>query len=396
MKKTKIVILLQALLWILLIIFPLGQLTRLPLNLPGINVYVHDLIIALILIIGFKNYRKAKNASPLTKQIIAFLAVALFSWLINLFRWGIKDSFLGSLYLLRWFAYSSIYFAIHWLAENSKGFKKKMFGLMIISGTTTAILGLIQYFYYPSFRPMTIFGWDPHLYRIVGTFYDPGFAGMIYLLILIFLIIHCWNQIIGKNFKILFLLFVVYCAFALTYARSAYLAFLVAAATIGLKKKSLKFFLFLAGLLMLTVLILPRQAGIGTRLERKDTFWARIKSWENGIKIISTSPLFGVGFNNYRLAQKEKGFLENNWLDSHSGAGSDSSLLFVTAATGILGLASYFYFLWVVFKLSCKNNSKIKLISLATIASLLTHSLFNNSLFYPWILIWWWIILGLI
>jgi len=396
MKKTKIVILLQTLLWILLIIFPLGQLTRLPLSLPGINIYVHDLIIALILIIGFENYRKEKNIPPLTKQITAFLTVALFSWLINLSRWGIKDSFLGSLYLLRWFAYSSIYFATHWLARNSKGFKKKTVSLMIISGTVVAVLGLIQYFYYPNFRPMTIFGWDPHLYRIVGTFYDPGFTSMICLLTLIFLIIHYWNQVVKKNFKILFLLLIIYSVLALTYARSGYLAFLVAAATIGLKKKSLKIFLFCTGLLALTILILPRQPGIGTKLERKDTLWARIKSWENGAKIISTSPLSGIGFNNYRLAQKEKGFLENNWLDSHSGAGLDSSLLFVTATTGILGLITYFYFLYAIFKLSFKANSKIKLIVLTTTMSLLAHSLFNNSLFYPWVLIWWWIILGLI
>jgi hypothetical protein len=100
-----------------------------------------------------------------------------------------------------------------------------------------------------------------------------------------------------------------------------------------------------------------------------------------------------VGFNAYRYAQRDYGFLEEErWQLSHAGAGADSSLLFVLATTGILGLGAYLkIWLKVLEKSGSKKN---RLLVLTVLGVLLSHSLFLNSLFYPWIMAWLWLVLA--
>jgi len=361
-------------LWLL---FPLGQLTRLPLKIPGVNVYCHDLVIISLLVVWLwkcKKEGKLPRLFSLGKPALLFVFTMIFSWGFNFFKWGWQRSLLGSLYWLRWLFYFGIYLAVANLTSEFKTFKVFLLRLLILSGIAAVFLGFVQYFFYPDFRFGIYSGWDPHLYRIVGTYLDPGFTGMIYLLVLLLISDYFYQR--ATWLKLL-----VYCALALTYARSAYLSFLAATATVALKKRVPRVFVMSLFLVLLTIILLPRRASVGTRLERKDSAWARIVSWQKAIKIFSHSPLIGVGFNNYRWAQRA------SW-ESHAGAGSDSSLFFLLATTGVLGTSVYLYFLWSILKSST-------LITFVTTIALLTHSFFNNSLFYPWIMIWWWTILGL-
>lgn len=183
----------------------------------------------------------------------------------------------------------------------------------------------------------------------------------------------------------------VYLALALTYSRSAYLAYLVAMALIAWYKKSVKFFLAVLGVGIITVLLLPRPGGEGVRLERKSTIRARIDNWQQSLVIGFKKPLFGWGFNTYRYVQKNLGLLdEENWQKSHAAAGADSSLLFVWATTGLIGLIS---FLCLGIKIFKQNRSSI--VAVSSLAAVLIHSFFNNSLFYAWVMIWMWILLAI-
>ena len=138
----------------------------------------------------------------------------------------------------------------------------------------------------------------------------------------------------------------------------------------------------------MTILLLPRPGGEGVRLERTTSSLARLENWKKGLEIIKDQPLFGVGFNTLRYAQKDYGFLTSNWRKTHAGAGLDSSLLFVWATTGLTGLIVFLYFLKGVFKTK-------SLVIKASLLALIAHSFFNNTLFYPWVIIWFWLILGL-
>jgi len=372
------------------VLFPLGQLTRLPFNIPFVNIYLHDLLIFLVVVFWLIKTLKYKKIVPLTrtqKWLVAFTIAAAFSLLINIKQWGIDKSVLGSLYLVRWTLYLGLFLATRDLMVNKRVTKTKITKMLILAGFTSAMLGLGQYFFYPDFFRLSFFGWDPHWDRVAGTFFDPGFSGMIYLLSLILIFTTFKTRKIFSSKYLLAITIVIYLAFALTYARSAYVAFLVATAVYSILVKSRRFFLTAGLILILTLIALPKRASIGTQLDRRDTIWARIQSWENSLTISSKFFPLGTGFNNYRWAQEKEGLVKQQNLASHSAPGTDSSILFVFATTGLAGLVAYLGFI----KRSLKTSS---LAVVVTAASLLAHSLFNNSLFYPWIMMWWWLVLA--
>ncbi len=374
------------LLLIILVLFPLGQLTRLPLGIPMVNVYLQDLFVVCLVVIFIKQRGlKELKKNRIFISLLPFLFLASFSLLPSIPTWGWERTALGGLYLVRYAAYFFIFLSV---AELKKIEKKKILNCLMLGGWLAAILGLIQYFVYPDFYSWELFNWDPHLFRVVGTYFDPGFTGMIYVQTLVLGFILFWPKIKKFDWKFIsFWVLPVYLALALTYSRSSYLAFLVAVAVIAWFKKTRRFFFLTMGIFLITIVFLPRPQSIGTKLERRDSIYSRLESWGNALNIARQSPLLGVGFNNYRWAQKKAGFLEDNWQENHAGGGADSSFLFVLATTGIFGLMAYLYF----FKRVVKKN---QLLVLATFVPWLIHSFFNNSLFYPWLLVWGWIVLG--
>lgn len=390
-------------LFLLLLIFPFGQLTKLPLNLAEINIYFHDLLVVFLLLSwGLRKvFTKEKFIWPsLTKPILAFIITAGFSLVLILPYHQSREVMVGFLYLLRWISYAGIYFALTDLLKDRRFIKLKLkiYDLLVIVTAVGAILGLLQYIFIPNIRPLTAFDWDPHYYRVVGTYLDPGFTGLIYVLGLILIAVKLWGKTRIKKYsqekliyQISFIL--IYLALALTYSRSAYLAYLLAMAIIAWSKKSIKFFLTALFLGIITIALLPRPGGEGVKLERQSTISARINNWKQTLKIGWDKPVFGVGFNTYRYVQRDYGILPlNNWQQTHAGAGADSSLLFIFATTGVVGLMSY---LWLIAKILTSAYKNKSLVVLASLTSLLIHSCFNNSLFYAWIMLWWWILLGI-
>ncbi|MFC1622168.1 O-antigen ligase family protein, partial [Patescibacteria group bacterium] len=106
----------------------------------------------------------------------------------------------------------------------------------------------------------------------------------------------------------------------------------------------------------------------------------RLISWKNTWEIAKDNLLFGVGFNAFKFAQEEHGFLTPDSARKYSATGSDSSLLLVLATTGILGLSVFLFgMFYPVF-------AKRSLFLLIVTMSLFLESQFINSLFFPQIL----------
>jgi len=372
---------------LLLIIFPLGQLTRLPLNIPQVNIYCHDLIIVLLVLIWLskKIFAKERISWPfLTKPILSFVIISCFS-LVLVFPYRQRGELvIAFFYLLRWIIYSGLYFVLTDILKKNNQLRNKLYKLMVSAGIIAAALGLIQYIFLPDIRPLTVFGWDPHYGRVVGSYLDPGFTALIYVLALI---------LIGTNLGYGIIFVFVYLALALTYSRSGYLAYLTGMTIIAWYKKSIKFWLIVLSAGILTILLLPRPKGEGVKLERQSTIWARINNWKQALTISSSKPVFGVGFNTYRYVQKEWGFLDaSDWQVSHAGAGADNSFLFVLATTGIIGLISY---LGIIGQIKKRFWERKNITIISTIGAVMVHALFNNSLFYSWVMIWLWLIIAL-
>lgn len=413
----------SSLFFILLVLFPFGQLAKIPLsflNSPDINLYLTDIVLFLLVLSwgAFKIFDKKKkyHLPPLAKPIFLFIIIAVVSSIVNSPLFTGREVRIGFLYLLRWIFYAGLYFVLYDLKDKLSWFKKDWSCFLIIIGSTVAVFGLIQYFWFPNLKALEVLQYDPHFYRLAGTFLDPGFTGIILVLTLILILTGIFNgscQVLspiqhplrqlagaGARWKSLYvnhpfnllLMIVVYIALALTYSRASWLAFLVGIIVIILMKKAWKILPILLVLMVATFYLLPRPAGEGGKIERTYTIWSRLINYQQSLIIAKDHPLFGVGFNNYRYVQRNYGFLkENEWQVSHAGAGADSSILLVLATTGIFGFLSY---LWICGKVLKENKNNILVI--ASLMALFIHSIFLNSLFYPWIMIWIWLLLALV
>ena len=365
--------------WVILVlVFSLGSLFKLSFPLTEIHISWLDIGVVLINV-----YFLIKNISRLTffyknnslvRALILFYSVGLISLFFRIFTLEPRAIFVGFLYWSRGLMYGLLFIPLSDLFTKSS-LKKLLFSL----GLATVITGIGQYIISPDIRFLEVAEWDPHYYRVVGTILDPGFVGAV-LTVFLLLLVFFRDKFKPKTF--LLMIIPTYLTFALTYSRSSYLALLAGIAAYSVKVKSVKPFIIFFLLLVATILLLPRSpGGEGVKLERTSSVQARIINWQRTLQIFSQNPVLGVGFNTYRYAQKQAGFLDNiKWLKSRSGAGADSSLLFVAATTGIVGLAFYLRFLSRLWNYPSVFPLYIPL------ASLLVHSLFLNSLFYPHIL----------
>jgi len=391
----------KSLLFLIIIIFPFGQLTRLPLAIPEVNIYLQDILVFL-LVFGWLfchlNRKLTWQKPPLAKAICIFAITAELSILVNLTNLNLREIIVANLYFVRWLAFVGVYFVISDLVKLRYINISKWKWVLIFSGTTAAVFGLIQYFLYPDLRNLAYLGWDPHKFRVFGTFFDPSFLGMILVLTLILLIdlimrVKKIANLLTDKLVVCCILYVVcYVTLALTYSRSSYLSYLTAMTIISWFKKSLKFFLIIIMIGILTILFLPRPPeSEGVKLEREESVWGRLANWQQSLTIFKDRPILGSGFGAYRYQQKTYGFLEEKtWQTSHSGAGADSSFLYVLATTGIVGFIAYGY---LFFRAVIIHRSSS--IILTSLGAIFIHSWFSNSLFYPWVMLWIWILLGI-
>ena len=345
--------------WILTLGLISGQLIKIPLGLGGITLL--DLVVLFILIL---NIRKINiKALPLfIKTGLIFLFVCILSLLFTPLHLTIPE-YLNS------FSYS-IRFALY-LLTGLVIFKDHI-KILRVSGVFLAILGILQFIFIPDLRFMENLGWDPHYFRAVSTFLDPNFLGAYFVITALAL----------RNKKILFA--IIYIALLLTFSRSGYLMFLVSFSSLSFILKSMKLFL-LTFILFLGLIsgfwIYTQLVTIPRGIDRSASASYRLGTWQQGLNIFKKSPILGVGFNSYRYAIKEYGIGETQFLNSKGSTTNDFSLIYVLATTGVLGLTAY-----LVFLLSILRSRSI--IILPLLPGLLVHSIFNNSLFYPFILIW--------
>jgi len=378
--------------YLLAFIFIFGQFARI--EIANTTILLNDLIISLTIIFwfAFSLIRKRKILFPKIWRIsFIFFLFSLFTLIIKIPDFPINQILISSFYPIRYFIYSLIFIVF----INSKLNKEKIAGGLMFLIIIIASIGILQYMFFPDMRFLQNNNWDPHYFRLTAPFLDPTFTGAILILGLFLFICVNFEKKITPVKIIAFLLILI--ASALTYSRATYLMYFIGISSLGMIKKSIKFFLItlLSGIIIVS--IIPKEKSYGTNLQREETANARIQNWKNSITIIKDHPLFGTGFNTYRYIQKKYNFVsDNNWEKNHAGSGADSSLLFVIATTGIIGLLIYLYFLYTMIFASYKNLiSPYGIALFVSIISLLGHSMFSNSLFYPFIMEWIWILIAI-
>lgn len=320
----------------ILILFFLGKL------FPYIDIF--------IILFAITNLFSQTNFLVKNKPLLIFIIIATISNLLYF-------NFTGWLYLIRLISLIS-------LLIYPPHFDKKQNQFIDIILISTLVFGYLQYFIYPDFTIFSALNWDPHLYRLVGSYFDPTFTGEIYLLILIYIFFST------SKFKNI-LLTTNYIAISLTYSRSTLISFLIVFSYIFFIQKKFKNILIVLLIFISTLFVLPRMPGEGTKLERTSSIFAKIENYQQGINVFSQNPLIGIGYNNIYLLN-----YKNNH-SSHSNSGFDGSLLNIAITTGLIGL--------IFFLLGLRHELYHgSLFYQSLLISLLIHSLFANSLFYPY------------
>lgn len=368
------------LLFLFLVIFPLGQLLKINLNFLDFPIRIHliDLIAGGFLFI----YLFGKFEKPVIyKQLAGLVSVMVFSWILAITMFGLADSITGFMYLLRFISYSAVFLVLtNYFKDNTKA-KVHILKSLIIVGVAVSIIGWVQYFLLPYFGAFTVWGWDDHLYRLIGTFLDPGYTGIILVFSLLIALLMYIRD--GKRMYLaIVLLFLISTLF--TYSRGTYVGLITSLTLLTLFIGKFRYFLIIFLSIFLLVLMLPRPGGAGTELERTFSIETRIRNYSETVTIFKSSPVFGIGFNNMCIARNK--LLNDTDTLSHSCSGSDSSLLLVLATTGVVGLTIFFEFLIKLISGTKKNY--YGLIFLVSLTALFTHSIFSNSMFYPWVLGW--------
>lgn len=383
----------------LILFYPLLEFARFNIY-KNITFTINDLMVALIFItyIILIITNKLTIKGKLSKSIILFTFVCLVSFLVNIFNYKLEALLISFIYLIRWIIYTSIYFVIISLNNDSKIKVKK---LMLYAGCIVIAIGFMQYFYYPSLKNLYYEGWDEHLYRMFSSFFDPNFAGCFFVLFSIFTLGYLMSFKKSKfKFLLLILFFLSVVAVYLTYSRSAILALVVSVSIFLILIKKTKYVVIALSVLLIMVFISPKAFKTeGTNILRITSSAERLKGSMVAIEIFTKNPIFGVGFNAYRYAQYEYGYLKGpQWEITHAGSGSDNSFLFILATTGIVGFITYLNLIKGIFlynlKMVVKGNKYFNVALISSVSGLIISSFFVNSLFYYPILIWVWLFIG--
>lgn len=391
-------IILQFLFLCILLILPFGELLRFQTD-SGFGFTVLDMLVG-VTSLSFILHSVATKFFPkssLYKPIGIFLAVCVLSLLANVQNYSEQELLISGLYIVRFVGYSSILFLVLRFSEQ---FSRRIPFFLIVSGTVFVALGFLQYSLYPSLRNLYYLGWDEHMYRLFGTFLDPNFTGAFLVLFSLFLgslVLNSKNK--EQKFKQIILSLLSVCSLVavfLTFSRSAYIMLFVGFGIFFFLQKKLKIFagilaIFIIGLLFMS----PQFDKENINLFRTASSMARVENAKEAAFIFTQNPVLGIGFNSYRFAKTQYGF-GSSLIPTHSGSGIDNSFLFVLVTTGVVGFSAFLY-MWGSIIRSVRMNRvhAFSAAAFSSIIALLVDSLFINSVFYSFIMLWMFIVIGL-
>lgn len=356
--------LLQGIIWVLLIF---GQLTRISLY-QTVSFYVFEL---LMLVSG---------AWFLGKSKFPFTLVWKWSWIVIVF-WGfslgVNWHFLGSnwlaasLYWWRVVLYGQWGYGLSIMAKKTQ-WHFPFYRILIYLGWALTAFGIVQYLFLPDMRFLFAFGWDDHYYRLIGTIFDPNYLGLIISLTMILLIAKPIPY--AKYFLVMSI-----AALALTFSRGSYLAFSCGLLGYVWLSKRWKYFLIMFGLFM-AVLLVPKPGGEGVNLRRTYSIISRRESYLNAWNLFQQHPWFGIGFNAYKWVTGTN--VQSNGIPVRP-SGPDNSFLLILVTTGVIGMMPWLIYMGILSRFLVQDAGLF-----SGLIVILIHSLVNNSWFYPWVMIW--------
>ncbi len=338
-------------LYLTFILFSLGQLGRVSFFNQGINIYAYEIFLLVTLTALFTCYRIIPLVTAYKKFPLVFWTLGIFlaSYIINLPGYTFFQNGVALLYFLRLAMYLGYWGYLGYWVRREKKIQKHLFYAFGIFITLTIVSSLAQYFFYPDLRNLIYLGWDPHLRRLFGVFFDTSTAASIYGSMFFFVLtlgkrfmqnkgLWVFGAFGGLGILGIFLL--------LTFSRSAYIAFFLSLMFYLIYKKKVLFVMIFLSFFIVSFLLLPKQFGEGVGLGRTFSVYSRINDYREAIEIWKKSPLFGIGYNRIRYARSDSP-------RGHAASSFSSSYLIILVTGGILGLLGFLGMLgrwWLEYK----------------------------------------------
>ncbi|MEK9159660.1 MAG: O-antigen ligase family protein [Patescibacteria group bacterium] len=332
-----------------------------------------------------------------------FLLFGLSSLLINSGDMSLGEVLPAAFYGIRW---AGFYFLSVIVWNQSRDEKRATLWMLFGFTFLLCLAGFVQLKIMPDFTEMEAIGWDPHVSRLLSTWFDPNFVGGFLAFMLPLILGTAWDE---KRWRklLLPLAAMVVMAIALTLSRSAYLALIAGLFVFGLLR-SVKLLAALGvGLLLMVAVLPPVQARFLSLVDSVQTVFVedytlpdasarlRFASWDEAWQLFLEKPILGQGYNRYKYAALELGTLKD--LNIHSASGGDSSLLNVLAMTGLLGFAPFLaLYLLLAKKAWDLRRTGYGLGFLSALCGLFVHCIFVNSLLFPLFMAPFWISAGLL
>lgn len=340
-----------------------------------------------------------------------FVGWAAASLAINLPRYTAKQDLVAVSYFGRLLAVFLLLWLSAWFADYLRQAYLRGFAM---AATALLVLGYLQLVFVSNFAFMAQRGgWDPHLGRMLSTFFDPNYFGVFLVLVMVIAL----AKALGSSTRRLpwWALFAAsWLGLYFTFSRSAFVAGVIAVVGFSLRRSWKLALTFLV--VFLLILASPNRLGqrfsdskgIATTGSAKAgvddvcgsagrncdaSGSARIVSFKRGLNLAArdVNLLTGVGYNAYGFALVNHGLLAAPRLSVHSSQGSDSSLLNILVTTGLPGLMLFGGFLLAVVRRLLfvpRENLIASALGWFTVAWI-AASFLNNSLLYPSILVPW-------
>lgn len=365
-------------------LFPFGNIFRFQIS-PTISLLPLDCAIFLMVLVSFPECMRNLKTSRLLKGIVAFYGIGLSGLLLNIQTMHPLSLAISALYGFRFL----VYCALLWLCTQLRKHEKEIFQKgLLFSGVIMAVFGIFQYLFFPDLRGLYFLGWDEHLFRLFGTLFDPNYSGAVFVITLLLAL----DRYHAKKSP-LWIPLVPLVAIFLTYSRSSFLMLIVAMSAFYVMKGLYRYALIGIVVIVLGIAVIPKNArSEGVDLLRTASVDSRLIEYSQALEIFKRNPFVGVGFNAYRYAQLDRGFVgKQNAVQDHAGAGVPNSFLFLLATTGIAGTT--FFIAGIGYFLQKAIRQKNALI-VSCVVGLCVHALFENTLFYPFMMFQYMILLG--
>ncbi len=375
--------LIKPLLYLTFIAFSFGQLGRISLLNQQVNFYLYELLMALTLILIFIKLHLKPLLTSLARVwiVYVFLGYLLLGYLLNFPKFNYEQNLVAFLYWCRLIFYWLYFIYLYYLSFQRK-LESSNSGSQIKSGMTffillTIVSSLVQYFFYPDLRNLIYLGWDPHLHRLFGVFFDTSLAGAVYGLVFLFLLLHrhsgkaegriqnpvsrFWTSQNDLLMLPIYLIFII-----LTYSRSLYIVFLTTMFWYFISRRKFKLFIATSFIFLTLVIFIPTNFGKGVGLNRLFSIESRLNDYKKAIDTWQKNPVVGIGYNHIQNSQ------------GHASHSFSSSYLNLLVTGGVVGLALFLFLQYKLFVLNKAAGFYILFLGLL--------SLTDNILLHPFIM----------